>query len=384
MVLRGAVEDFPPTVHQANILAEMGIKVGLVDNKYGRFAAHEAVLNPAIKRISIKGWDSLREPPQRIWQRLWNFRTFGRVVSNALAGLNPRVVLAFDSSGFFFLGPAVRWPSRRRTIVHFHELPEMRADVSRGGRRDVRFAMVNSRYADEVVFPEPNRAAIFSKSAHLRRQPQIVVNCPRCLNVLPEGRLTEALSNQGIVGRKAVLYQGLIGGARGLHAVIKSILSWPKDAIFVLIGPGDAEEIAALKRLSVTVGVGDRVVILPPVSSAEIMTFTVGAHIGISLYEVIGENERFAASNKLMEYMAAGVPQITSVKDGVGMEPQGNWGIAVDPQSPGEIGNAVNAVLRDDDARLEMGRRARRAHLAKYNYEEQFAPVRKTIQSWVG
>ncbi len=384
MLLRGAVEDYPPTVHQANILAEHGFKVGLIDNRYERFANHRPVLHEKVRRVSVRGWDSLRDPPQSIWKRLSNFRSFGSAVSKALAQFNPQVVVAFDSSAFFFLGAPTKWPSLRRTLVHFHELPELRNDLSRGGRRDVRFAMANGRYAHAVVFPEPNRAAIFSKSAQLKQEPLIVLNCPRRLDALPDNRLAKALAQRGMANATVVLYQGLIGRNRGLHTVIQSMPGWPADTCFVLIGPGDSSAIAGFKQLSAEVGVADRVLVLPPVSSVEIMAFTVGAHIGISLYEAVGENERFAASNKLMEYMAVGIPQITSVKDGTGTELQGNWGLAVNPQSPKEIREAVTAILRDEQLRSEMAQKARRAHLVKYNYEDQFAPVLKQIVRWCG
>jgi glycosyltransferase involved in cell wall biosynthesis len=294
------------------------------------------------------------------------------------------VVLAFDNNAFYFLGPGNTWPASRRTVVHFHELPEMRTDLSRGSRRDFRFAVANACHAHAVIFPEPNRAAGFAKTARLTRKPQIVFNCPRRLEVLPDNRLITALAERGIENAKVVLYQGLIGRNRGLHTVVRSMPGWPADACFVLVGPCDSSAIAGFEQLSAEVGVANRVIVLPPVSSAEILAFTVGAHIGISLYEAIGENERFAASNKLMEYMAVGVPQITSVRGGIGTELQGKWGLVVDPQFPAEIRNGITAMLLDEQLRSEMARKARCAHLATYNYEVQFAPVLNQILCWCG
>jgi glycosyltransferase involved in cell wall biosynthesis len=384
MVLRAAVEDYPPTVHQANILTEHGLEVGLIDIRYERFANHRPILHERVRRVSVSGWDSLSDGPPSILKRLWNFQKFGSAVSKALARLNPRVVVAFDSSAFYFLGPGKTWPASRRTVVHFHELPELRADLSRGGRRDVQFAIANACHAHLVIFPEPNRAAAFSKTGRLTRQPQIVFNCPRRLDVLPDNRLAKALAERGMKSSKVVLYQGLIGKKRGLHTAIQSMPGWPADTCFVLIGPGDSSAIAGFKRLGAEVGVGDRVVVLPPVSSTEILSFTVGAHIGVSLYEIVGDNERFAASNKLVEYMAVGVPQITSVRDGIGTELEGNWGLAVDPHSAEGIREAVTAILREEQLRSEMARKARNAHLAKYNYEDQFAAVSGKILGWCG
>jgi len=383
MLLRGAVEDYPPTIHQANILAESGCRVALLDNKYERFAAYQPVLDSSIRRISVPGWDSLRNRPQSIQKRLLNFWRYSRAVARALESVNPRVVIAFDSSAFYFLGKRQHWPDQRKCIVHFHELPEVRGDLSRGGLRDVRYAIKNARHTHATVFPEPNRAAAFSRAAGLSAPPFIVLNCPRRLEKLPENRLAAALAGRNLPGARAVIYQGLIGKYRGLHSVIRSIPTWPEDVCFLLLGPGDAAVIADFKQLSVELGLTNRVIVLPPVSSLEVMSYTVGAQAGIALYEQVGNNERFAASNKLMEYIAVGVPQVTSIREGVGAQLHGRWGYAVNPTSPQEIGAAINRIFSAAAAAAEMSRAAREAHLRIYNYESQFAPVATLARAWV-
>ena len=383
MILRGAVEDFPPTIQQANILDENGFRVALVDNHYKRFEACPNVLNASIRRISIPSWDSLRDPKQGILARWVNYRTFSKTVSHALKSLNPEVVIAFDGSGFFFLGVREKWPSGRKTLIHFHELPEVRPDLSRGGLRDVKFAMENARHADLTVFPEPNRARIFSKAAQLAISPRIVINCPRRLDNLPKNRLAVALESRNVDATKAVLYQGLIGENRGLHNVIRSMPTWPAESCFVLLGPGSASAIARFTDLATEVGVARRVVVLPAVTSSEVMNFTCGAKIGISLYEEIGENERYAASNKLMEYLAVGIPQISSVKEGIGVKLHGHWGYVVDPNSPSEIGEAVKMIFSQEERGLQMAQQARQAHLYEYNYEQQFKPILDQVRNWI-
>jgi hypothetical protein len=78
------------------------------------------------------------------------------------------------------------------------------------------------------------------------------------------------------------------------------------------------------------------------------------------------------------------VPQITSVKEGVGGELDGHWGRFAGAQSEREIGAAVVALLRDENTWLTMGRKARQAHLQQYNYELQFSPVMQRLFDWCG
>ena len=48
-----------------------------------------------------------------------------------------------------------------------------------------------------------------------------------------------------------------------------------------------------------------------------------------------------------------------------------------------EIGSAVTRLLEDAELRASLGRNARQAHLERYHYERQFAPVLERIEAWV-
>lgn len=85
-----------------------------------------------------------------------------------------------------------------------------------------------------------------------------------------------------------------------------------------------------------------------------------------------GYKEGTLGVNKLFEYMAAGVPIITSAHK-VWKEIIDNYkcGICVDPEDPNDIANAINTFVNNKDLALEMGNNARRAAEEEFNWAKQ-------------
>ncbi len=83
-------------------------------------------------------------------------------------------------------------------------------------------------------------------------------------------------------------------------------------------------------------------------------------------------NYLYAYPNKIFEYMAAGIPTISSnfpfwekiVLDN-------HCGLSVDPQDVKAMAQAVDQILADEAMAQEMGRRGRKAIEEKYNWLEQ-------------
>jgi glycosyltransferase involved in cell wall biosynthesis len=190
-----------------------------------------------------------------------------------------------------------------------------------------------------------------------------------------------------MAGRPAVYFQGWVGPSRCLEATIQSMRWWPKTAVFVIVGPVAESYQGALMALGDEAGAADRVVFLGSVPYVEALQLAAGATVGCSL--VADQNDpnwtySAGAINKRFEYMAVGLPQITNV--GHGMEQifgQHNCALLVDPSSPREIASAVATLLSNDTLRARLGENARRAHLAGFNYEGQFAPVLNKVVSWI-
>lgn len=88
--------------------------------------------------------------------------------------------------------------------------------------------------------------------------------------------------------------------------------------------------------------------------------------------------------NRLFEYMAAGLPIVApayAVEIARTVEAE-RCGVLVDFEDPAGIADAIVRLRRDPAATREMGRRAREAFLARYNWEVEVAPVLETIRGW--
>ena len=144
------------------------------------------------------------------------------------------------------------------------------------------------------------------------------------------------------------------------------------------MGRGSGHYLAHLRSLADACGVTERFAVLPPVSYDDIFQFTGGADVGHSLYAPVDSNNRFSttASNKLLEYMAAGLPVLVSDRPGLQALVQTyKCGLNADESSPESIAAAVNTLLGDPDFALRLGAAGARAFEDELNYERQFAPV---------
>jgi hypothetical protein len=65
----------------------------------------------------------------------------------------------------------------------------------------------------------------------------------------------------------------------------------------------------------------------------------------------------------------AGLPAIVSDFPGLRQIAERGAGIAVDPENPAQIADALNCLLGDDGLRARMSRRARELAETEYNWE---------------
>lgn len=104
------------------------------------------------------------------------------------------------------------------------------------------------------------------------------------------------------------LYLGMFTYGRGLFNAVEAFkrLGDPKK-VLVLMGEGRLEaELRAQAEGSPSIR------FMPAVPPAEVLSWASGADVGVSLIEDRGLSYRFSLPNKLLEYVSAGVPAITS------------------------------------------------------------------------
>ena len=388
-VIRAPLEQYPPSVNQVALLAEAGLRVGVVDCHHEDFAPQVFRGPGAVVRFRPCGHTQLyKEKLSPLAVRLWRHWAFQRCVCRVFRRSEPKVVIAYDPNAMVGTGRLWRKPSPRKLVWHFHELCSRPVrSANRLSGRAAEFACQHATEADLVIYSDAGRADIFARQAGLKEHPTVVMNCPRRLAKVPMDYLAAKLAGGGIAGRLAVYFHGWVGPSRCLEATIQSMRWWPKTAVFVIVGPVAESYRGTLMALGGEVGVAERLVFLGSVPYIEALHLAAGATVGCSL--VADQNDpnwtySAGAINKRFEYMAVGLPQITNV--GHGMEQifgRHNCALLVNPASPGEIGAALGALLSDDALRSKLGENGRRAHLAEFNYEAQFAPVLNKLVSWI-
>lgn len=154
-----------------------------------------------------------------------------------------------------------------------------------------------------------------------------------------------------------ILFTGRLVATKGLRHLIEAMRT--VDGQLVIMGRGPEEK--RLRSLAERKGVSEKVVFTGHVSEEEKVRLMSSCNVFVmpSLFESFG----LAAA----EAMAYGKPLVASSVGGL-PEVVGDGGILVPPASPSELGVALDRLLRDDELRHDLGRRAR-AHIARFSWD---------------
>ena len=170
--------------------------------------------------------------------------------------------------------------------------------------------------------------------------------------------------------KNEIFYIGGISNNRGFDVLIQSlkILKLKIPDIFAhFIGPFaktliDNEQLKEIKANFKLYGS------LPLIEG---LKYSQNSKIGLSILKPIS-NYTQSYSTKIFEYMAIGLPVITSnfklYKDIID---ENNCGICVDPENPNEIAKAIEFILTNPEKAKEMGHNGRCLVKEKYNWKNE-------------
>jgi glycosyltransferase involved in cell wall biosynthesis len=181
------------------------------------------------------------------------------------------------------------------------------------------------------------------------------------------------------------LYLGCNRPDRGLHHLVEAARLLPDDlgSTIRLVGeirPAHlAEEIRGVPW-------ADRIEILPERRSrAWVAEQLSQAALGLALMPPLLNSNEGWRSNKLFEYMAAGLPVI--VPDAPRwreITDRYECGLAVPAEDPAAIAAAISKLLRDSDLSARLGDNGRRAVESELNWEMQSASLLELYERLVG
>jgi glycosyltransferase involved in cell wall biosynthesis len=367
----GNPDQYPPIINGARLLAQAGFALDIFCRWDG---APWEVWYPDTVRIH-----RIKTETGSSWREYSSF--VAKVLLRGDSG-----VAAFIGHDMHGLLPARLLARRhhRQVIYHCHDFSEKDRKIPAGSELVRLFERRFASGVDLVVVPDAERGAVVKDELGLRRSPQIVANAP-LMNVLNSNEALQAsLLTQGRKFSRVLFRQGRIGPGHAIEATLRSILHWDNPEWgFVVMGPWEQAYLQALTTTAKSLGVERQFVVLPPVGYDEVAQFTRGADCGHGLYQPVTLNHTLytTASNKIMEYMAAGLPVMVSDTPSLrNLMKKYGCGLTANEESPESIAAAVNTLLGDQKKAREMGRAGLQAFEQEFCYERQFAPVIDLIQ----
>ena len=164
-----------------------------------------------------------------------------------------------------------------------------------------------------------------------------------------------------------ILYQGAVNEGRSFETLIPAM----RDVQLPLVICGDGNYMEKARSLVKQYGLGEKVIFTGMVLPADLVKYTRGAAIGITLFENASQSNYLSLANRFFDYIQAGVPQLC-VNYPAYREINQEYEVAVlvDDLQPQTISQALNNLLGDDVLYRKLQSNCVKA-AAVYNWQEE-------------
>jgi glycosyltransferase involved in cell wall biosynthesis len=127
-----------------------------------------------------------------------------------------------------------------------------------------------------------------------------------------------------------------------------------------------------LHKLANEINVGNNLVFDPPVLVTEMVPYAARSHVGVAITEPININFTYTVSNKLFEYISAGLPVIMSdVPEHTYLNEKYNFGIILEENTPEYLSQAIIKLYENKSLYNTLAQNAKQT--AKVlNWESEF------------
>jgi len=164
------------------------------------------------------------------------------------------------------------------------------------------------KFCDKVITVSDSIADEYVRLYGITK-PTVILNCP-VIDPSEEPVKSNVFRKKFNIpfSNKIFLYQGYLVVGRGIEIILEAFKELDNDKLsLVFMGEG-----SLLETIKNDENYNKSVFIHPFVKSNEIIEHTSSADFGISFIEDISLSDRYCLPNKLFEYIAAGLPVITS------------------------------------------------------------------------
>jgi glycosyltransferase involved in cell wall biosynthesis len=203
------------------------------------------------------------------------------------------------------------------------------------------------------------RAKFFSRAYGVER-PVVLQNRPRRQQVLASRRIRDEL--RLVQPWPIIVYQGGVQQGRGLERLAR-VAADVSHAYFIFIGGGRLD--TSLRSIVVKLQLEERVRFIPTVALAELPSYTVSADIGVQPIENTCLNHYTTDSNKLFEYVQAGLPVVASDLPEIRrVVREHDLGLLVPPGDSAALSAALRELVADRSKRQYYAAQSRKASAA--------------------
>jgi len=254
---------------------------------------------------------------------------------------------------------------RRKPLIYdTHEVATDRADMHfRWWAALLERALIGR--AHRVICTNQTRAE-FTRRRYGIAAPTILRNLPAYVEPQPSSLMHDALGLPA--SAKIVLYQGGIQPQRGLEQLIEAAREI-EGGVVVFLGSGRLKP--KLVGRAAELGLTGRVYFHEAVPVGELPQWTACAYVGLQVLQNTCFNHYSSLSNKLLEYMMAGIPVIANdLPEMRRVIEDTGAGFVVDASDPKAIASAVNEILADPARRDQMSEAAKAAR-RRYSWETE-------------
>ena len=227
--------------------------------------------------------------------------------------------------------------------------------------------LVLSRFVDEIVVASPDIADRFKGY-----DPTIVTNYPQ--RRWAEETDIDEKTDRMEPDEAQFVYCGLLSEDRGIITLIDAVGRIPDayDASLVLGGKyASTEEEERIKRRAAASDRLETVGWLPTLE--DVIDLFRRSDVGMMCFHPDpNKTNAMHRSNKLFQYMAAGLPIVVSDIGGwPDLISEVGCGLATDPEDPDAVAEAMIELLEDPERRAEFAENGHRAALEQFNWDVQ-------------
>ncbi|WP_089176755.1 glycosyltransferase [Bosea sp. AS-1] len=205
----------------------------------------------------------------------------------------------------------------------------------------------------------------------LPEKPLLVRNMPRY----------QAYSHRPCGETIEVLYHGVVSAGRGLEACIDSVALWRSEFRLTIRGPGTEDYLAGLRKRIGSAGLGDRVVLAPPVPMIDLVEEA--ARFDVGLFALPGHSKQnvHVLPNKFFEYAMAGLALcVSDLPEMTALLRQHDLGRSIPDVTPQAIAAAINGF---DRASIDLHKRHALEAAKLLNWEAEadrlFAAIEQVV-----